>query len=181
MNERHGTVMIIMLLMFVVGGIVASQVLPSYILEKNRTDEKHLRATMSRIRQAFDLRVAIDPNFPPSNYTAQDVMNVLVTSSFFPRSLATDSTMSWYSWNVGANSWVLVNNVASNTSFEDIITGGPDPTWTLATWSKGTQDSVATTDTFYPGKNTMMYDDYYGQNKFGKILTNTGFSLKLTK
>jgi|GEM_PF-2927233 len=183
MNGRIGTVMLTLLIVMMVGGLIAARLIPSYEVQQQRQSDLQLKFSLAQIRQAFDLKRQASPSYNPSLDTPAAILQVLrdLTRENYLRSESLqDMTVPQYSWGVSVNQsyWKGTGNIASNTSFEDDDTS----TGFLASWTVGTSDTRAASDTtFFPSKDTAVFDDYNGQNKLGKILSNTGNSIMISK
>ncbi|MDD2999294.1 MAG: hypothetical protein EOM80_14125 [Erysipelotrichia bacterium] len=173
---RRGAMMLTLLVIFVAAGIVALQMLPDEDLALKRSTETVLQAELSQIREAFDLKtvsVGGAPGDLSAAATPQEVETAIEDLSregFLRNENIKDPTSVAGMWGVSsANYWRVVDNIASNTSFELDI-----DQWQI---SKG---SVIDLDAQrYP--RTTGLDDYPYQNKLGNILKSSGRALKVTK
>lgn len=183
-KARKGTVMLVLLAALLVGGIMASKLLPKQEVQAQRRSEQELRTTIAEIRQAFDLKEFVAGSFIPDLSTPAKinaVLKQLETENFLRNASMTDSTMFAGQW-INNTFWVGTSNIPFNTSFEGSAPLDITKNEFLASWSLGTPDTIAASDTtFWPSRDSDKFDDYSGQNKFGKIMQINGASMKLTR
>jgi len=177
--------MLALLVSLVVFGLIAMRLLPNLAVQVQRQDESSLKQTIARIREAVDMVHVASSTFDPGGTfdqmtVASSAIASLIRFGLLP-SHPTDGTIPGYAWGTGSNTWVVIENWASNTSFQIVASDPNDPTKQLpASWSNGTPDTVATvTRTFFPSQQTTAFDDYPGQNKLGNILETGGASLEI--
>lgn len=185
-NLIRGSAMLALLVSLVVFGLISMRLLPSLAIQVQRQDEESLRHTIARMREAIDtVHVAsstFDPNSVFDSYSvATSAIASLIQFGLLPGHLS-DMTIPGYQWGFGSNTWNVIENWASNTSFQIVASDPNDSTKQLpASWSQGTPDTVATvTQKFFPSQQTTEFDDYPGQNKLGNILDSGGASLEIT-
>ena len=187
MKKSRGTAMLILLVVLTTAGVVAGKVLPSFETQAKNRNEGETRTNLSQIRAAFDLKRLKDPGFPLAGLGTRAKINAalktLQEEGYLSNASITDSTVQGFRWDTDDSLfWKATGNISSNTSFES--TTPPDPALSeiVSSWSFGTLDTFAATDTkFFPSKNSNVFDDYEGQNKLGSFFSASGSSLKLTK
>jgi type II secretory pathway pseudopilin PulG len=182
MNTR-GTVMLMLLVAVLIGGILALRLVPTYEVQQRRESDTQLRLTLGQIRQAFDMKLMVDPTYNPVLDTPADVANALKTlanenflladSGDFVVDEGTlrDLTIPKHLWKKGDQFWTRANNVASNTSFEELDTSGEVASWTAE------PNTIFSIDEAYLDLPDL--DDYPGQNKLGVTFGSQGKALKI--
>lgn len=189
-KHKTGTVMLMLLVMLVVGGIVALRIMPDQSLIIRRTAEEDLSSDISNLRSAFDLKYAsdddwnpleqIDPErrlspFQPEKQEVQIIIKDLFESGYLRSDKIFDSTVPSHQWNT-TTYWKLTTNFASNSSFISLDQDDWPVAW--ATSTEGVIDAEIDDDYFLW---LTELDDYPHQNKFGKIMTTEGHSLRIRK
>lgn len=179
--------MIALLVSLAVFGLVTARLMPNLAVLNQREDEIQLRETIARIRNACDVaRIAssaFDPNGTLDSITVADnLIASLVKVGLLPDHPA-DKTIPGYQWGSGSNTWMIIQNLASNTSFQIMVPDPDDSSKQIpASWTQSTPDTVATVTTkSYPSQQSGDFDDYPGQNKLGNLLETGGASLEITR
>ena len=177
MKSRAGTVILALLVVIMLGGVLATRLIPSYEIQQKRQDDTELKFSLAQIRQAFDLKLREDPTYSPVLTTPGAIkvaLQGLKDENLLGEVGVNDSTIANYKWDSQAEFyWVGVGNVASNTGFEDDNGYG-----FLATWTLGTADTTIATESNSFSNNL---DDYNGQNKLGNPFSTVNTVLKITK
>ena len=188
LKHKTGTVMLMLLVMLVVGGIVALRVMPDQSLVVRRTAEENLSSDISNLRAAFDLKYASNEDwnpldeiteslspFQPEKGEVEAIITDLFESGYLRSKNIFDSTVPAHQWNT-ATYWKLTTNFASNSSFISL----DQDNWPVS-WATSTVVVIdAQIDPDYFLWLTEL-DDYPHQNKFGKIMTTKGHSLRIRK
>lgn len=171
--------MILLMLALIFAGLIAARLLPSMAIQKERGDETTLRSNLSQLRQAFDTMARINPSWDPGT-GASNAIASLVQAGLFQNLNPSDPTFPPHIWNTGSNTWVLAGNLATRTSFEAVDN---DSTANfVASWSRGTPETIAATDSaFFPSRDSSQFDDYPGQNRLGEVLGTMGASLRIDR
>lgn len=171
--------MILLLLALSVGGLIAAKIIPILAVQQERESESLLRANLSQMRQAFDLMARTKPGWDPG-LSAPNAIASLVQAGMYREPQPWDPTFPRYLWNQGSNTWILAGNIATRASFE--ATDNDPSSNFVASWSRGTPETVAATDsTFFPSRDSSQYDDYPGQNRLGEVLGTIGASLRIDR
>ncbi|RCK78790.1 MAG: hypothetical protein OZSIB_1143 [Candidatus Ozemobacter sibiricus] len=183
MRQRHGTVMLALLVVVLIGGVLAIRLVPSYEIQERRQSDQELRFSLAQIRQAVDMKSFLDPTWPPATMNlgiASEVKDLLIglQKENLLGDIPRDTTIVSYQWaqNMSASPteghfWVFSSNIASNTNFEDEEGG------TLASWTVGPETFLATEQIAFPAA----LDDYKGQNKFGRLFSTNNTTIKIVK
>ncbi len=185
MRQRHGTVMLALLVVVLIGGILAIRLVPSYEIQERRQSDQELKFSLAQIRQAVDMKGFLDPTWPESTGlnlgVASEVKDLMIglTKEKLLGDIPRDTTIVSYQWgqNMTASPteghfWVFCSNIASNTNFEDDAEDG-----SLASWTLGPDTYLATEQVAFPDA----LDDYKGQNKFGRLFSNSNTAIKIVK
>lgn len=179
---RKGSVMLMLLVMVIIGGILAMRLLPDVEIIERRQSDVQLGLYLGQIRQALDIKRTIDPDYNPlpENPTIADISNMLdqlVTDKLLAANLLKDSTIPSHLWESELSFyWVPSTNIASNTSFE---VSDSDPTFVSQFWKQGTTTQAESDFGFFLDHPSL--NDYPGQNKLGNVLSTIGTSIKIVK
>lgn len=175
--RRQGTVMIMLLMAILVGGFVAIRLIPDVEIQERRQKDVQLKLALSQIRQAISLRAFSDPGYNPDFSSPAAIASELAdleARNFLPSAkILRDRHVPAHRWGTGANDvyWQVVQNYASNTSFELMEEAGIVPTW-------GAEASTTLAlDSFYPSSPSG--DDFPGENKLGVVFGSKGHSLRI--
>ena len=181
-KSQAGTVMLALLVVIIIGGLVASRLVPSFEIQKKRETDVQLRFNLGLLRQGFDLKSKADPTYNPSLTTRAEIKDAIASLSlegFLNMSTLRDPTVPAHLWDKSDDTyWKIVENLAETSSFEsdEIVDGF------LASWSTGAAGTIAATDsTFFPSLGSSNLDNYAGQNKLGELMSTRGNSVKLTR
>ncbi len=175
LNNKRGTLMLMVLMGIIIGGIVALRLLPSEDIKERRIKENSLSVNLTHIREAFDLKRMEDPSYNPSLDTRGDIKNALIylrDNKYLGNDSLKDPTIPAYLWDTNDKYfWKQTENLASNTSFE-----GDDA---MENWKVSFETVLAEDIDVYMRSGEL--DDYPDQNKYGDIMRVTGSSLIIVK
>ena len=183
--NRHGTILMIFLLLMVSLAILAVQMIPNEEMINRRIDETILSSEVSQVREAYDLMrmasptwVPFEADFDPDHADAPasiaKILDQLFSSGFLRSKDVYSPGFRRHLWGTepGKFYWHATGNIASNSSFQVMVGDG------LA-WDWSRTDTVAATDSFFPQDQAV--DDYPFQNKLGDQLFKNGSSLKIMR
>ncbi|MBI3039246.1 Ig-like domain-containing protein, partial [bacterium] len=183
LKNLNGVAMLAVMVILLVGGIAATQLIPLYESQAKKSTADRLKLNIGEIRKGFDLKRASNPGCEaPLNESSQlssisAVLASLTAENLMRNSDITDTTIPSFRWNTASNTtWRVVFNNPFNGSFE--VTDPKGAGERLASWSASSSAVLASDSKYYPAGSSL--DDYYGQNKFGRVLSNTGASLKVS-
>ncbi len=190
MDRRKGTVILGLLVVILLGGVLATRLVPSYEIQERRQSDLELRFALAQIRQAVDMKEMLDPDWPNNTglnlgiaSQVKDLLNGLIADNLLG-AIPRDTTIITYQWSQNlmaspsqAQYWVMAGNIASNSDFEDFRSDTISGIG-LASWSLGTTDTLlATVPVSFPDA----LDDYKGQNKFGRRFSPVNYAIQITK
>lgn len=181
--KRSGTIMLMLLLLVVVAGISALKIIPDQGLLTKRTQEAELNTNLSHLRFAFDIKQITYPEWDPTDggtidlndkEKIQQLIDSLHADGFLRSAKISDPTIMRHNWG-NNNFWKYRQNLINNSSFENETADLPD-NWTCTTNTE--TNLILDTENFLWADEL---DDYPNQNKFGKLMSIEGKSLKITK
>lgn len=190
-NCRKGTLMIALMVVIGVMGLISYNLIPDRQTETQRRDEQALRTSLAEVRQAFDLKEMLTGSLtydllstgsvPIASITA--ILKSLQNDNLLRSAAMTDSTFFRDQWGLSSSSyWVMTSNIPFNNSFEASVAPDLSKSEFLASWSLGTPDTIATHDkAFWLSRDNDSFDDYRNQNKFGKVMTSSGTSMRVDR
>jgi len=177
--DRQGTVILMVLIAMMVGGIVAMKLIPSVEVQERRQKNVQLKMALGQIRQAFAMRAACattpyEPDLTTSNAIAAE-LDDLTQKNFLFTNAMTDRNVPSHRWGTGSEDlyWRPADNLATNTSFEVTDTSGVVASWQIE------PQTILTRDDFY--LNIPEVDDFPGENKLGRSLGLTGRSMRIDR
>ncbi|HEY9069652.1 MAG TPA: hypothetical protein VIV61_05310 [Candidatus Ozemobacteraceae bacterium] len=176
--NRQGTVILMLLVALMIGGIVAMRLIPGIEIQEQRQKNAQLKMTLGQIRQAFAMRAAASANYNPDlsspNAIASELSNLAELDYLYDPTQA-DRHIPGHRWGTGTSDvyWKAASNIAENTSFEVADTSGM-----IASWQIEAQTTL-TRDWFY--LSTTEVDDFPGENKLGITLGLSGRSLRIDR
>lgn len=174
--RRRGTVMMMLLVAIMIGGFVAIRLIPDVEIQERRQKDVQLKLALAQIRQAVSLRVFSDPTYNPDFSTSESIASELAdleARNFLPSvKILRDRHVPAHRWGIGPNDvyWQAVQNIATNTSFEQTASAGLIPAWA------GESTSNMTWDSFYPSGAS---DQFPGENMLGLKFGSKGFSMRI--
>lgn len=185
-----------LLVVIIIGGIVALQMLPEYETLEKRRVEDDFSLTISHIRQAISLEREMADDSPclaeynslmadPDNpVKLQTYLDSLKNHGFLTLQNYQSPSVPYHKWGTGPNNlfWQTRRNLIASTttfgisSFEagaEVQDGFSSPV--------GWINSMAQNDnaTFAPGIQNSTMDDFPWQNKFGDLPSQPGKSLRI--
>ncbi|HOY65674.1 MAG TPA: hypothetical protein PLP29_02235 [Candidatus Ozemobacteraceae bacterium] len=176
--KRQGTVILMLLVALMIGGIVAMRLIPGIEIQEQRQKNVQLKMALGQIRQAFAMRAAASATYNPdlSNKNAiANELSSLAQLNYLNDPTQMDRHVPGHRWGTGTGDvyWKAADNIAENTSFEVTDTAG-----TIASWQIEAQTTL-TRDWFYLG--TTEIDDFPGENKLGITLGLSGRSVRIDR
>lgn len=171
--------MLLLLVVVLFAGIFAARMIPSYAVQRTRRDAGALREVLTRIRQAFDSQYHVQPSWDPGAVPSS-ALDELFQRGLLPDGKPIDPTIPPELWNTGSWTWIITENMATHSSFES--SDHDSSTGFVASWSAGTPDTFAATDSlFFPSQDSSAFDDYPGQNRLGERLATAGASVLIVR
>jgi len=175
--NRQGTVLLMVLIALMIGGIIAMRLIPSVEVQEHRQKEVQLKLALGHIRQAFAMReacstVPYEPNLKTSTDIAVE-MKDLTEKNFLFADTMSDRNVPNTRWGTESEDlfWRAVENLASNTSFEVLDTSGVIVPWQVETSTTFTRDHLYL--------NAPEIDDFPGENKLGLTFGMGGRAIRI--
>lgn len=176
LRQRNGSLYLVVLFAIFAGGVGALQLLPDHSIQDKRGKALQLRMTIGQLRQAFDMKYLVDPNYDPDLSTSIQIkaeLKKLADENYLREESLSDLTIQKHLWNTqDCYFWYGISNFSQNSSFENLQADGSASSWTLI------KDTQAQSDNIY--LDTPQIDTYTAQNKLGKDFSTVGKSLKIT-
>lgn len=181
LGSRHGGMFLLLLMVLVVAGLVASGLIPQAVTVEQRSAETGLKTGLSQLRMAMTLERIVG-NASASfhkDWTVRANLNAyldeLATRGYLA-GVPSDPMVSPAQWGrpTGRVFWVPTQNCLSSSSFELVRLSD-------STWATGSQNVLATVTTkYWVGQDDAAVDSFPGENRFGTPLGTGGSCLLVT-
>ena len=183
---RRGNLLVLVLIIMAWVGGIASRLVSNAEVQQTRKSEEALKVSLAEIRHSFDVREIASPGFDPDLSNMSSIrleLASLQNQRFLHAASVFDLLIPAFQWNsTDSHYWRGVGNISANSSFESEALPDPTKSEIVASWSFGTPDTIAASDTkYFPSQNSEAFDDYHRQNKLGRKLRGHGSSLRIGK
>ncbi len=179
--NRRGSAFLLAMALLVVGGLVASQLVPNEVTLVQRRQEQDLKHNLGSLRMAIELeRIASFTPLYESDWSSRTqflkYLDALIDHNLLP-SVPADPLVPGFQWGSGTGKvyWIPTRNYLASSSFELIKLSD-------STWATGSPNILATvTSQYWTGQFDPSLDSFANENRFGAILKSSGTSLLIIK